>query len=123
MSQAVRFCLNNNGYAAHAYVARDISTGWFNMEKRRQPPGPIPILDPQAGTIAGVKIHSLQEVITDGKIRGEIQKALEEISFHIKFKKKDFDEEKKKRKFCALSPNEMRHHYANYLLLATTHQH
>ena len=109
ISQAVRFCINGN-----AYVARDIGTGWFNVEKRKHPPGPIPILDTKAMTIAGVKISRLDEEIKDREVREQIHKALEAITFHIKFTRKDYDEEQKKCKFVHTSLNKMLQHDSNY---------
>jgi hypothetical protein len=107
--QAVRFCIDGN-----AYIARDIGTGWFKVEECGHPPIPILIFVTEAMTIAGVRISRLDEEIKYREVREQIHKALEAISFHIMFTRKDYDEEKKKCKFVHTSLNKMLQHDSNY---------
>lgn len=95
ITQAVRFCSDNN-----IYVARDVGTRWFNLDKRNH--APISLLDSRDMTFAGVHIGRFDKMIEDTGLQRRIQEALEKIVFHVKYTA-NFDIETKKSKFCTFS--------------------
>jgi hypothetical protein len=89
------------------YVARDVGTRWFNLDKRNYPPPegpiqPISLLDSSAMTFAGVRIKEGFDKMIDPGLRQRVQEALEKIVFHVKYTA-NFDLETEESKFCTFS--------------------
>jgi hypothetical protein len=95
ITQAVRFCSDNN-----IYVARDVGTRWFNLDKLNY--APISLLDSRDMTFAGVYIGRFDKMIDDPGLQRRIQEALEKIVFHVKYKA-IFNAETEESKFCTFS--------------------
>ena len=58
------------------------------MDLNRTPRGdPIYALDEERTSIAGVRINSLHQNITDPRVRGEVRKALERLTLHVAYTK------------------------------------
>ena len=58
------------------------------MDLNRTPPpksDPIRVLDRDTSKIAGVRITSLHQNITDPRVRLEVRKALERLTLHVAY--------------------------------------
>ena len=58
------------------------------VDLNRTPRGdPIYVLDEQTPSIAGVPINSLNQKITDPRVRVDVRKALERLTLHVAYTK------------------------------------
>ena len=84
LTQAARFCQDGN-----VFLTVDTSIGWFYRDKvfkSQPPPQPIRILDESKRTLAGVRIGSFDQPISNA-LRVEVADALRKLNFHVKFER------------------------------------
>jgi hypothetical protein len=95
LAQTIRFCANGN-----AFVALDSGLDWFHLEQyppRHQYRGPVPVLDENRRTIAGVQVGTFHEIVPPTK-RSEIERAIRNLTFHMKYTR-PINEEREHGKF------------------------
>lgn len=89
------------------------------MNLNRTPRGdPIYILDERTSSIAGIRINSLNQRITDPRVRADVQKALERLTLHVAYTKErgcNWENSKSKRR-CFLC-NVLRGEIANTIFV------
>ena len=95
MLQSSRPCVGKE-----IFVAQSTKVSHFHLDKYQHDRRRIPILDSEKGTIAGVKLQSIDECVPSG-LRDEVKAALDKLTFHIMYDINTENEKRRKSSCCS----------------------